>query len=355
MNSNPIITTVIPTYRRPHLLRRAILSVLAQTYPHISVLVTDNASGDETAQVVNEIQKYDKRVKYHCHYANIGSYNNFNFGLNAVETEFFSLLSDDDFLVPDFYEKTAAMIKQFPDAGFYCMPTIVIDTDGKIISPPIQVNETRLYLPEDGLLGLVNGELPNTWTGIVFRKQVIEEIGVVDINAGPFADVGLVWRAGARFPFAVAPGIAAVLMAHKQSTSGTVEPISAVWPQWWKSMVDGAIAHEKVSATVRNQVTKFKGPDFKKIAFLQVMQYLADGRTDLAARAAAGIGDCGYRSTAIKLSLLIALYRIIPGARGLLETIKRTRKKYLYEKKYAQYHAQYSEVLSCLDKIGLPR
>lgn len=47
--TEPIITAVIPTYRRPRLLRRAIKSVLAQTYPHFQVCVYDNASGDETS------------------------------------------------------------------------------------------------------------------------------------------------------------------------------------------------------------------------------------------------------------------------------------------------------------------
>ncbi len=53
----PQITTVIPTYRRPKLLRRAIESVLAQTYPHLKVTVFDNASGDETPEVVAELAR----------------------------------------------------------------------------------------------------------------------------------------------------------------------------------------------------------------------------------------------------------------------------------------------------------
>jgi glycosyltransferase involved in cell wall biosynthesis len=67
----PLITTIIPTCRRPHLLRRAIKSVLNQTYPHFQVCVYDNASGDETAEVVSEFAKKDPRIKYHCHSENI--------------------------------------------------------------------------------------------------------------------------------------------------------------------------------------------------------------------------------------------------------------------------------------------
>ena len=47
--NQPLITTIIPTYQRPQLLRCAIQSVLDQTYANFQVCVYDNASGDETA------------------------------------------------------------------------------------------------------------------------------------------------------------------------------------------------------------------------------------------------------------------------------------------------------------------
>ncbi len=57
------ITTVIPTYRRPKLLKRAILSVLRQSYKDLQVHVYDNASDDTTEQVVADLASADSRVK----------------------------------------------------------------------------------------------------------------------------------------------------------------------------------------------------------------------------------------------------------------------------------------------------
>src|SRR5579875_1770387 len=59
-----VVTTVIPTFRRPHLLKRAIASALNQTYEAVAVEVFDNASGDETAAVVAEAASKDPRVRY---------------------------------------------------------------------------------------------------------------------------------------------------------------------------------------------------------------------------------------------------------------------------------------------------
>ncbi len=72
-NGRPLITTVIPTYRRPKLLQRAIKSVLNQTYPHFQVCVYDNASGDETAGVAAPTirQKMRAKVSQWAHFGNM--------------------------------------------------------------------------------------------------------------------------------------------------------------------------------------------------------------------------------------------------------------------------------------------
>jgi len=62
--TKPLITTIIPTYQRPKLLRRAIKSGLNQNYPHFQVCVYDNASGDETETVVREFTAKDSRIQY---------------------------------------------------------------------------------------------------------------------------------------------------------------------------------------------------------------------------------------------------------------------------------------------------
>ena len=82
----PTITTVIPTFRRPRLVERAIRSVLAQNFDGFQICVYDNASGDETAAVVAQIAREDPRVNYYCHPKNIGAWNNFKYGIERVST-----------------------------------------------------------------------------------------------------------------------------------------------------------------------------------------------------------------------------------------------------------------------------
>ena len=61
----PEVTALIPTFERPKLLRRAITSVLNQSYGNVKVKIFDDASNDETQDVVVKMQQGDKRIIYH--------------------------------------------------------------------------------------------------------------------------------------------------------------------------------------------------------------------------------------------------------------------------------------------------
>ena len=185
--NKPLITTIIPTYQRPKLLKRAILSVLNQTYPNFQVCVYDNASGDETGEVVKELAKKDSRVKYYCHSQNIGPVKNFNFGLSRVDTPYFSFLSDDDILLPNFYEDAFRGFEKYPEAGFIATQTLIA-SDKKILDISCRDYKEMLYQPPKSLLKMTALGLI-TWTGILFKKEVRDKIGLLDEQVGGPSDV----------------------------------------------------------------------------------------------------------------------------------------------------------------------
>jgi len=127
------ITTVITTYRRPQLLARAIHSVLAQEYQDFQIHIYDDASGDETEDVVNEFAARDPRVKYHCHPCNIGIMQNFEFAIAHVETPLFNIISDDDFVLRGFFQRAVRALEQDRDAAFFLGGLIYAGTDGEVV------------------------------------------------------------------------------------------------------------------------------------------------------------------------------------------------------------------------------
>ncbi len=222
--AEPTVTALIPTYRRPQRLRRAVESVLAQAYPHVRVLVADNASGDGTAEVVADLQRRDDRVIYHCHPRNMGSVYNFRFAMDAVDTEFFSILSDDDVLLPNFYRGALDALTANPDARFFCGQAVLYD----------EIRGTHGLRPHDrwrdgfheaGRWALLMTELHFTWTACVFHAGVRDLIG--PIAPVSIADVLYLVTAAAHVPFVVRLEPCAVYLQTGQNQSSII-PMSSV-------------------------------------------------------------------------------------------------------------------------------
>jgi len=208
-----MITTIIPTYQRPELLERAILSVLAQTYANLQVCVCDNASGDETVEVVRRIMENDSRLKYHCHQKNIGALNNFIYGMKNINTKYFSILSDDDFVLPDFFETALKGFEKHPEAMLSACATIHSTLEGNVLGMPLSAWEDGLYMPPDGAMQMIKKKHPE-WTGIIFRKEVLHTVGYLDREIGRSSDLYFELCIAWRFPIYVTKKAGAVFVNH---------------------------------------------------------------------------------------------------------------------------------------------
>jgi glycosyltransferase involved in cell wall biosynthesis len=98
-NTAPVLVSIgLPTYNRAGMLRRSIVSALAQDHGNIELLISDNASTDETEAICREFAAADTRVRYVRHPKNLGPTPNFLYALNESCGEYFMWLCDDDWL-----------------------------------------------------------------------------------------------------------------------------------------------------------------------------------------------------------------------------------------------------------------
>lgn len=91
--SPPLVSVIIPTYNRAHLLRDAIESVRAQDYAAIELIVIDDGSTDATSQLVRSLD--DGQLSYH-HQANQGAPAARNAGIRASAGSYIAFLDSDD-------------------------------------------------------------------------------------------------------------------------------------------------------------------------------------------------------------------------------------------------------------------
>jgi glycosyltransferase involved in cell wall biosynthesis len=98
----PLVSVGLPTFNRRATIERAIESVLAQDYPNIQLVISDNASTDGTASLCQKYADSDRRVRLMVQTMNRGPAANFLEVLNQSRGELFMWLGDDDWLDPNY-------------------------------------------------------------------------------------------------------------------------------------------------------------------------------------------------------------------------------------------------------------
>ena len=102
----PLVSIALPVHNGADTLGRVIESALAQTWPDLELVISDNASTDGTEDLCRQFEREDGRVVYHRHAANVGLLNNFTGAARIASGTYLRWLGDDDWLEPDYLART---------------------------------------------------------------------------------------------------------------------------------------------------------------------------------------------------------------------------------------------------------
>jgi glycosyltransferase involved in cell wall biosynthesis len=125
------VSICVPTCNRADFLRGSLATIVAQTYTPLEILISDNASTDDTETICREAAAGDRRIRYVRHAANIGLYENHNFCLDESRGEYVGFLHDDDLHAPTLVAENAAMLDAHPSVGLVCADWDLIDEQGR--------------------------------------------------------------------------------------------------------------------------------------------------------------------------------------------------------------------------------
>lgn len=95
----PLVSVIIPIYNRAHLIRRTLDSVLKQSYRNLEIIIVDDASTDNTEEVIKTIA--DPRIRYIRHPTNSGGGTARNTGVKEATGKYVTFLDSDDQWLPD--------------------------------------------------------------------------------------------------------------------------------------------------------------------------------------------------------------------------------------------------------------
>ncbi|MBD9374408.1 glycosyltransferase [Rhizobium sp. ARZ01] len=130
---NPTIDIVIPCYKYGKYLESCVESILCQHDVDPRILIIDDASPDDSAEVASEIARGSTNVQFHRHAVNMGHVATFNEGIDWSSSEFFLLLSADDYLLPGSLGRATRLLIENSDAGFAFGSAVIRYGEGKVV------------------------------------------------------------------------------------------------------------------------------------------------------------------------------------------------------------------------------
>jgi glycosyltransferase involved in cell wall biosynthesis len=118
----PKVSIGMPVFNGARTLRESIASVADQTYTDFELIISDNASTDETADICREIARRDARILYQRHATNVGAAANFNHVFRQSRGEYFKWMAADDLIHPRFLERTVKVLDEAPPSVVLAFP-----------------------------------------------------------------------------------------------------------------------------------------------------------------------------------------------------------------------------------------
>jgi glycosyltransferase involved in cell wall biosynthesis len=140
------LTFGMPVYNGQAFLHQAIDSVLAQSFESWELIISDNASTDQTQAICEEYARNYENICYTRQETNIGAFANFANLLSLARGEYFKWIAYDDYIAPAFAARMVALLDSEPD-------TVLCTSDVRVVKEP----ESRLLFVEDYPM-LRNGE-----------------------------------------------------------------------------------------------------------------------------------------------------------------------------------------------------
>ena len=125
-----LVSVIIPVFNRPLRVRRAVQSVVAQTYRPVEIILVDDGSTDSTPAVVEALAREHPGMLRVVHKANGGPGLAREAGRQIARGEFIQYLDSDDELLPTKFALQVAALKDRPECGVCYGPTLTRDADG---------------------------------------------------------------------------------------------------------------------------------------------------------------------------------------------------------------------------------
>ena len=223
MSESIKISVCIPAYNNESVIGTTIKAILEQTYKNLELIVVDDASNDNTVEVIKEYVAKDERVKLYQNDTNLGMTGNWNRCVELADSEYIKLICADDILFPNSLEVEIEELRKNDKIVMTINDSIMISESGKKLGVFKRYYKKGVF---DGKEIARNSLIASNFMGmpcaVFFRKSIFEKVGGFDPMFKYILDFDLWIRMAGEGEVSVLKPKLNYFMLRKDSNTGKV-------------------------------------------------------------------------------------------------------------------------------------
>lgn len=236
MSNNLSVSVVIPTYKRPDQLSRAVDSVLNQSYPYVDVIVVDdnnpNTEGRSKTEAIMVKYSGNSRVKYIKHEVNRNGSAARNTGAKHSTANFIAFLDDDDEYLPKKIESQLILLESLGEDWGCCYSRHYDCFNGKM-NISTEKRQGDVYL-----LALMRKLAIAAGSNLLIRKDLFDKVGGFDESFVRFQDLELLAKLSYHTKIAYDPTPGLIVYIHTDNRNIDYDKLTQLYLSSFKKHID---------------------------------------------------------------------------------------------------------------------
>lgn len=188
------ISVIVPVYKVESYIGNTIKSLLSQTYKDFELIVVDDGSPDQSANIAESLLR-ESSIEYHViHTVNRGVSAARNTGLDNAEGLYIIMVDADDVLTPDFLDKYVSLMQKYPGRNIYSTSFTIFKGEEVMEQP--KINEPIVeYGAEDAQIAFYNRNPRFLLPTLMYSKEFLDKYAIRFDESVRFSeDVQFIWR-----------------------------------------------------------------------------------------------------------------------------------------------------------------
>lgn len=218
------LTVIMTSYNYAHYLPTSLEAVLNQTFSPLEIIIIDDASSDNSVEIIKSYQKKSPLLHLHQNPQNLGVIATANRAIELAKGDYFVICAADDEILPTFFEKSMLLLEKYPQASI-CSSIFSVffnDDRDKLFSYSSLLSKKASFLsPLDFSKALKIKDIHLGGQNTIFKREAVLKAGKLLPQLGPMCDWFLIYTLGLRDGVCFVPEILTKMRMHKNQYTRT--------------------------------------------------------------------------------------------------------------------------------------